>query len=473
MPRRFPITTQSDRSMKASQTLLSSLLAAAALLAPPVALAGVTDLQFRPTTSSGHDFNHAPVGQSFQALASNVRAGLYIADQRSFTNWLATVYPGQIQPNSYPYAVAPSIRANIRLLDGEGTGGAVLHSRDVTLTAPFMGFVDVDYAALGLRLTVGRMYTLLVTDISGQAYPNGVTGWVVPAVSNFSTAAALPPGAYAAGLPILQNQLVFNDAGIGDNAFEALDTVAGNGGNPPPVAPTCTGANAVIRSVGADYLLLNAGTAITDRIWYAPRQSITFNAGATSFQPGQLLSYSGRFDAAAGCFAASMTVTPSVTPVTVSGTLPNGQVDVVYAAALTASGGTAPYTWTAAGVPGGLSFAGGRLSGTPTVAGSYALSIGLRDSAGLSSSTAYTVVIAAGAAPVCSKPEGSTLISGSGKVTAVGSGYVTVGVQRLATNSCTKITFRNKDSQLKVGQTIDWRAYSRAGAATAKDLDVR
>ena len=114
----------------------------------------------------------------------------------------------------------------MQLLAGEGIGGTELDSRNITLTKPFMGFVDVDYAAAGISLVPGEKYTLLMTDISGQSYPNGVTGWVVPSVTDLSTGASLPPGAYPDGRPILQGALVSNDAGIGDNAFEVLDTGA-------------------------------------------------------------------------------------------------------------------------------------------------------------------------------------------------------------------------------------------------------
>jgi hypothetical protein len=212
--------------MKFRNFLVGTLLA----LTSAVAWAGATDLQFSPTTSAGHDFNHAPIGQTFKALASQVKAGIFIADEDSFTNWLQQTYP-DLSP--YPYAIAPSVTVKVQLLHGEGVSGTVLDSRNLTLNKPFMGFVDVDYAAAGVSLVPGNMYTLLMTDVSGQSYQNGVTGWVVPAVHDYNTGANQPPGAYADGLPILQGALVTDDTGIGDNAFEVLDV---GGSTPPPLA---------------------------------------------------------------------------------------------------------------------------------------------------------------------------------------------------------------------------------------------
>jgi len=70
--------------------------------------------------------------------------------------------------------------------------------------------------------------------------------------------------------------------------------------------------------------------------------------------------------------------------------IPNGQVGVAYSAALTAAGGTAPYTWSVAAgsLPAGvtLNSSTGALSGTPTQAGAISITVQVKDS----SSTALT-----------------------------------------------------------------------------------
>jgi hypothetical protein len=47
----------------------------------------------------------------------------------------------------------------------------------------------------------------------------------------------------------------------------------------------------------------------------------------------------------------------------------------------TATGGTTPYTWTATGLPGGLTLStSGLLSGTPTASGNFNVSVTVTDS---------------------------------------------------------------------------------------------
>src|SRR6185295_14863809 len=84
-------------------------------------------------------------------------------------------------------------------------------------------------------------------------------------------------------------------------------------------------------------------------------------------------------------------------------TLPPGVVGVSYFQTITASGGTAPYTFavTSGTLPAGLTLTtGGVLSGTPTTAGSSTVTITATDSLGCTGSIVYTIVIAP-TGPVC------------------------------------------------------------------------
>lgn len=112
-----------------------------------------------------------------------------------------------------------------------------------------------------------------------------------------------------------------------------------------------------------------------------------------------------------GPYAGSRAYTVAIASPTLAlapATVPGGTRTVAYSAALTASGGTAPYAYavTAGALPGGLVLStGGVLSGTPTATGSFNFSATATDSSTgtgpYSATRAYTLVVAE-AAPVAS-----------------------------------------------------------------------
>lgn len=64
---------------------------------------------------------------------------------------------------------------------------------------------------------------------------------------------------------------------------------------------------------------------------------------------------------------------------------------------LAASGGTAPYTWSASGLPTGLSISSaGLITGTPTTAGTYSVTATAKDAAGKTGSTTFSWTITSG-----------------------------------------------------------------------------
>ena len=64
---------------------------------------------------------------------------------------------------------------------------------------------------------------------------------------------------------------------------------------------------------------------------------------------------------------------------------------------LSASGGQSPYTWTATGLPSGITMSStGTVSGTPTAAGTFTVTATARDSAGATGSTQFTFTISGG-----------------------------------------------------------------------------
>ncbi|GLW93999.1 putative Ig domain-containing protein [Actinokineospora globicatena] len=74
----------------------------------------------------------------------------------------------------------------------------------------------------------------------------------------------------------------------------------------------------------------------------------------------------------------------------------SGTVGTPASLTLSATGGTAPYTWTASGLPAGLSVStGGVISGTPTTAGNYTVTVTATPATGTPGSASFTWTITA------------------------------------------------------------------------------
>src|SRR5207302_10289010 len=72
--------------------------------------------------------------------------------------------------------------------------------------------------------------------------------------------------------------------------------------------------------------------------------------------------------------------------------LGSAEVGVPLSVAFAATGGVPPITWTGGGA--GLSFNGNVLSGTPTTAGTFTISVTATDSVGTKASKSFTLVVA-------------------------------------------------------------------------------
>lgn len=95
----------------------------------------------------------------------------------------------------------------------------------------------------------------------------------------------------------------------------------------------------------------------------------------------------------------TLTIAAAAVPLDISTlSVPDGQVNIPYSYNMTGTGGTAPYSWSAANRPPGLTMsAAGLLSGTPTTAGTYNMTVTITDSAGGTANKVYPVTISAAA----------------------------------------------------------------------------
>ncbi|MGE0101487.1 MAG: putative Ig domain-containing protein [Blastocatellales bacterium] len=129
-------------------------------------------------------------------------------------------------------------------------------------------------------------------------------------------------------------------------------------------------------------------------------------------------------------------------------TLPGGTAGTGYNHALTAGGGTAPYSFsvTAGSLPGGLTLtSGGTLSGTPTSAGAFNFTVTAADANGCTGTRSYTVNIQ----PACPAVTSISPTSGASgaSVTINGSGFTGVTAVTFANNAAAQFTVVS-DSQI-------------------------
>lgn len=120
----------------------------------------------------------------------------------------------------------------------------------------------------------------------------------------------------------------------------------------------------------------------------------------------------------------SLTVVPPTITVSPT-TLPASTVGVAYSQAFAGSGGTPPYSFAITGgaLPAGLSPSGGGISGTPTAAGPFVITVTATDSLGFTGTRTYTGAVAAPTisltpasvpAGVVGQSYSSTLVAGGG-----------------------------------------------------------
>jgi hypothetical protein len=96
-------------------------------------------------------------------------------------------------------------------------------------------------------------------------------------------------------------------------------------------------------------------------------------------------------------FTLTITAPAGTVTITIGSPLRNSCIDIQYVQSLAAGGGTGPYAWTVAGgaLPAGLSLStAGVISGTPSLAGTFTVTIRATDMAGATATRDFVLVVA-------------------------------------------------------------------------------
>jgi hypothetical protein len=166
-----------------------------------------------------------------------------------------------------------------------------------------------------------------------------------------------------------------------------------------------------------------------------------------------------------------LTITPAPA-VNVSATLPTGQVGSTYSTtAVSVSGGYGTINTVVNGLPAGLSYANGSISGSPTVSGTFNVTITGTDSLGTIGKAVIGLVInpAPIAQPVsCTMPKGAIKSAAKSTITAVnGSTISTKAGVTLNVLACATIEWNRSTHIYKVGDIIEWEGWKDGSVVDA------
>jgi len=189
------------------------------------------------------------------------------------------------------------------------------------------------------------------------------------------------PNCYSSSIPGTE---VHAAAGPGNHWFYLLS----QGSNGSPTSPTCN--SSTVTGIGiqkAIRIMYNAMLMKTSSSSYLKYRTWTLTA-AKNLYPGSCAEFNTVKAAWDAVSVPAQTGDPTCsTSGGVTVTNPGNKSGTVGTAiasfTMTASGGTAPYTWSATGLPAGLVMSsGGTISGTPTVSGTFNYTVTITDSTG-------------------------------------------------------------------------------------------
>ncbi len=315
------------------------------------------------------------------AVASAPLHGLATASGTSISYTPAAGYSG---PDSFTYTASN--------LSGTSSPATVT----LTVTAPTLVLTPAAGALPAGQ--AGTAYSQSFSSTGGSA-PYSYTSSGVPAGLTLDAASGVLSGTPASPGSYNLSVSVTDQHGAVGNANYTLSIAGG----PVPVANPVSAAIAA-NSSGSIALSLAGGTATSVAVVTAPMHGSAMARGLTiTYTPVAGFSGTDSFtytasNASGTSPAATVNLTISAPTLIVSpaaGSLPAATIGARYSQALSVSGGSSPYRFSATGLPSGLNIdaSSGTISGTPSEAGSATIAVQITDATGATLNVAYSLSI--------------------------------------------------------------------------------
>jgi len=347
-------------------------------------------------------------------IESNETVTLTLNAGAGYTVGVPNNATGTILNDDLPNLVINDVTAN------EGNAGITNFTFTVSLSAPAgPGGVTFDIATANGSATAGIDY--VASTLTSQTIPAGSSTYTFTVLVNGDTLNE-PSETFFVNVTNVINAVVVDGQGVGtivnDDPLPSLSindvsVVEGNAGTVNAVF-TVTLSAASGQSVGVNYATAD-GTATQPADYTNTSGTLTFTPGQTTrtitvpvigdVSPEAnetfFVNLSGATNATIADNQGLGTISNDDVPVTVDPIfIPSATVGAAYSQSVTASGGTAPYSFavTAGALPAGLALApGGTLSGTPTAGGSFNFTVTATDSSPFpgpfTGSRAYTMIV--------------------------------------------------------------------------------
>ncbi|WP_378940910.1 putative Ig domain-containing protein [Mesorhizobium sp. ANAO-SY3R2] len=284
----------------------------------------------------------------------------------------------------------------------------------ITVSAPTLALLPAAGALAGG--TVGTAFSQTITTSAGTApYSYAITSGAVPAGLTLNTSTGK-----ISGTPTASGTANFTVTATDTNGATGAAAYSLTISGAPPVASAVSATVAANSSANPITLSLSGGAATSVAVSTAAAHG-TATASGTTITYTPTAGYSGSDSFTYTATNASGTSSPATVTITVSaptlvlspaaGALAGGTVGTAYSQTITATGGTAPYSYaiTSGGLAPGLTWNAGTISGAPTASGTAGFTVTATDANGATGSAAYTIAVAAAPTSFVFSPAGGAL----------------------------------------------------------------